>query len=171
MSVEVTGRCASGRTAAIALGQQVFRHRHLPLQAKVQVARSCVESRALHAAGTWPGLPPTLVAKGDTVLMRPLRHMMCTQLAVAEGEHRLSSAEVRRLLKAADVDAKLLAAKLQYAGRLSRHAPPYVLGLLQGRGGTAWRDDLTDAVALLQAASSPKLDELTPPHRPGAVAA
>ncbi len=46
------------------------------LQAKVQVARACVESRAFHAAGWWPLLPPTWVAKVNAVLMRPLRHMM-----------------------------------------------------------------------------------------------
>ena len=56
----------------------------------------------------------------------------------------------------------LLLARAAAGIRLSRGAPDYIRGLLQGRGGDEWRFALTLSLAALQRLLTPKLDAM--PH-------
>jgi len=118
----------------------------------------------------WGSIPPTSLAKVCTVLDRPLRRVLGAHVPVPEGQHRLTSMEVRRQAGAASGLAKLVAARLRYVCRASRHGSQLLKAALQSSGGQSWREEVTKAVEVLWQLLPAKLAELPCPSDPGALA-
>jgi hypothetical protein len=166
---ELAHRCASGNTASAALSRQVFGKRYLPTSVKLQVASACVNSRVLHAAGTWPTLLPRQVRQVEASLMRPLRRAAGALRPPEEGQSRPSNAQVRAQLGVPAAAARLDVARLRYARRASSHATPALRALLQSPGAASWRREVLAALAAMRGLLSTRLDALPAPVDDGAL--
>ncbi len=83
---------------------------------------------------------------------------------LAEGELHPPNSAVLETLKQPPPKVLLALLRLGLAARESTaHAPDFLLALLQGPGGEAWRTALTSSMKLLVVLAAPKLDSMADP--------
>jgi hypothetical protein len=160
---EVGSRCNSGNAASAALSRHVFAKRQLPIEVRAMVAQACVESRVLHAAGTWGPLTIGLRRRVDVALTRPLRRIARAGVPDEDGQFHQSNLDVRARFDVPLTDAKIDAARLRYAARAATHAPDFLHALIQGPGGEPWRQEVIYAMLIMRLVLAPRLHELPMP--------
>ncbi len=110
---EVTVRLASGRAAAVALGQKVYGSRFPEDSTEAHMAAATVGSRVLHGAGAWPALTTKQYRRVEAVLLQPLRRAAtCGRPAGMPAAH-ISNAVLRGRFSVAPPQARLDIARLR----------------------------------------------------------
>ncbi len=112
------------------------------------------------AAGAWPELPAIYARRLNEAHMRPLKLILLAHRPPAEDEARKSHAAVRAALRVPSLKARLIAARLRYAGRAAATGPPFVVALLRSKVRTAWREAVVRDTKLLRLALPLKLGGL-----------
>ena len=131
----------------------------LPVSAKCQVARACISSRALIAAGTWPSLSPTTWAKLRHTIMAPVRGSIGQHVPM-DAYPMISDAAVCQRARCPASWVQLVVARLCYFCRVVQHAPPSLIALLQCDVADEWKEETLIALRALQDIVRPQLDHL-----------
>jgi hypothetical protein len=109
-------------------------------------------------------LSPPQQRRYDAAMMRPLRIICGAHRPPSEGQRHTHNVEILEELLIVPPAWVLVLQRLKMAVRTSCAAPEYVLALIQGNGGSEWREAIMASLAALKALLPGKLAELPSPH-------
>ena len=159
LSQDVAHRIAAAKVDTSALSRPVLGRAGVSIKAKVAVANACVHGRCTYLAGLWAFIPAGTMERLSAAMMRPFRITVVAHKPPVAGPHMSNSAVLVKVKQPPPAWIILLS-RIRMALALSVRAPPYVLALLQGQGGSDWRFALTLSLKALRLLMAPKLDDL-----------
>ena len=160
---EIAARTSSAGVACSALCRPLLGKTVFPAKTRVAVASACIHTRCNYLAGTWPLLSAPQQKRYDAAMMRPLRIICGAHRPPAEGQRHTHNVEILEELLVVPPAWALVFQRLKMAVRTSRTAPEYVLAMIQGKGGQAWREAISASLAALKALLPAKLADLPSP--------
>ena len=161
---ETLERQKAGRMVNKALHKRVYTSSKIPRKTKVNVAAATSTSRVFRFTGCRERPSAALRRKTYQAYMTPYRSIVGRGAKAVEGIF-IEDRTIRRDLKIAHPECHAIADRLRIAGRVVKHGPDALLGLLQGPAGQLWRSDLVKDLAVIREVLLDRLESLPPPKR------